>query len=61
MKRRPASIPAAPMLAHFTRASKTASALDNLVKGAAGAAVQNFNLMQSLPESVGLENPPLFP
>lgn len=31
MKRRPAKIPAAPMLAHFTRASKTASGLDNLI------------------------------
>ena len=28
--------------------------LDNLVKGAAGAAVQNFNLMYGLPETTGL-------
>jgi N-acetyl-gamma-glutamyl-phosphate reductase len=28
--------------------------LDNLVKGAAGAAVQNFNLMVDLPETTGL-------
>jgi N-acetyl-gamma-glutamyl-phosphate reductase len=30
------------------------SCLDNLVKGAAGAAVQNFNCMYGLPESLGL-------
>ena len=30
------------------------SALDNLVKGAAGAAVQNMNLMFGLPEETGL-------
>jgi len=31
-----------------------AAALDNLVKGAAGQAVQNFNLMFGLPEAAGL-------
>ena len=30
------------------------SCLDNLVKGAAGAAVQNFNVIHGLPESAGL-------
>jgi N-acetyl-gamma-glutamyl-phosphate reductase len=30
------------------------SAIDNLIKGAAGQAVQNFNLMHGLDESVGL-------
>ena len=30
------------------------SALDNLIKGASGAAVQNFNLMHSLPETMGI-------
>jgi N-acetyl-gamma-glutamyl-phosphate reductase len=30
------------------------SCLDNLVKGAAGAAVQNFNCVFGLPESLGL-------
>jgi N-acetyl-gamma-glutamyl-phosphate reductase len=30
------------------------SCLDNLVKGAAGAAVQNFNCLFSLPEATGL-------
>jgi N-acetyl-gamma-glutamyl-phosphate reductase len=32
----------------------TISCLDNLVKGAAGAAVQNFNLMHGYPETMGL-------
>ncbi len=36
-------------------------ALDNLVKGAAGQAVQNMNLMFGLPEEMGLEMPPVFP
>ena len=37
------------------------SAIDNLVKGAAGQAVQNFNVMFGLPETAGLEERPLFP
>lgn len=36
-------------------------ALDNLVKGSAGQALQNFNLMFGLPETTGLEQQPLFP
>ncbi len=32
----------------------TISCLDNLIKGAAGAAVQNFNLMYGYPETTGL-------
>ena len=36
-------------------------ALDNLVKGAAGQAVQNMNLLFGLPESEGLELIPCFP
>lgn len=36
-------------------------ALDNLVKGAAGQAVQNMNLLFGLPESQGLEMVPCFP
>lgn len=36
-------------------------ALDNIVKGAAGQAVQNMNLMFGLPESEGLELVPMFP
>ena len=37
------------------------AAIDNLVKGAAGQAVQNMNLMLALPENTGLEISPLFP
>ena len=36
-------------------------AIDNLVKGAAGQAVQNMNLMCGLKESEGLELVPMFP
>lgn len=36
-------------------------ALDNLVKGAAGQAVQNMNLLFGLPETEGLLMTPLFP
>jgi N-acetyl-gamma-glutamyl-phosphate reductase len=37
------------------------SAIDNLVKGSAGQAIQNFNLMFDFPETTGLEQLPLFP
>jgi len=37
------------------------SALDNLVKGAAGQAVQNMNIMFGLDEKTGLEAVPAFP
>lgn len=36
-------------------------AMDNLVKGAAGQAVQNMNLMFGFPENEGLKMVPLFP
>lgn len=36
-------------------------ALDNLVKGAAGQAVQNMNLLFGLPENRGLQLVPVFP
>ena len=36
-------------------------AMDNLVKGAAGQAVQNMNLMFGLEESMGLCQAPMFP
>ncbi len=36
-------------------------AMDNLVKGAAGQAVQNMNLMFGLPEDMGLSLVPMFP
>ncbi|HWM30213.1 MAG TPA: N-acetyl-gamma-glutamyl-phosphate reductase [Methyloceanibacter sp.] len=37
------------------------SAIDNLVKGSAGQALQNFNLMYGFDETTGLEQLPLFP
>ncbi len=37
------------------------SAIDNLVKGASGQAVQNMNLMCGFPEAMGLEGLALFP
>src|ERR1700730_7977110 len=37
------------------------SALDNLVKGASGQAVQNMNLVLGFPETTGLEQIALFP
>ncbi len=36
-------------------------AIDNLVKGASGQAIQNMNIMLDLPESLGLESAPLYP
>jgi len=36
-------------------------AIDNLVKGAAGSAVQNLNAMRGFPETLGLESLPLWP
>jgi len=35
--------------------------IDNLVKGSSGQAIQNMNLMFGLPETMGLEQAPLFP
>ena len=35
--------------------------MDNLVKGAAGQAIQNMNLMFGLPETTGLTAPPVMP
>jgi N-acetyl-gamma-glutamyl-phosphate reductase len=37
------------------------SAIDNLVKGSAGQALQNFNLMYGFDETLALEQLPLFP
>ena len=37
------------------------SVLDNLVKGSAGQAIQNFNLMFGIEETTGLMQQPLFP
>ncbi len=40
---------------------KAFAAIDNLVRGAAGQAVQAFNIMFNLDEKLGLNNPPLKP
>lgn len=37
------------------------SAIDNLVKGASGQAIQNFNIHYGMPEQTGLAQLPLFP
>ncbi|XP_026661276.2 probable N-acetyl-gamma-glutamyl-phosphate reductase, chloroplastic isoform X1 [Phoenix dactylifera] len=37
------------------------SAIDNLVKGASGQAIQNLNLMMGFAENMGLQYQPLFP
>lgn len=39
----------------------TVAALDNLVKGAAGQAIQSMNLMMGYPEETGLTSPAIFP
>jgi len=44
-----------------TRRVIVVSAIDNLVKGASGAAVQCFNLMMGFPEEEGLRAAPVFP
>ena len=37
------------------------AAIDNLVKGASGQAIQNMNIMMGLDESTALQGPPIFP
>ena len=52
------------LAAHRPQHGKTVvvlSVIDNLVKGAAGQAVQNMNLMFDLPETTGLEQIALMP
>lgn len=44
-----------------TRRLVVTAAIDNLVKGAAGQAIQNFNLMAGLAEETGLGYLPLYP
>ncbi|MBC8068586.1 MAG: N-acetyl-gamma-glutamyl-phosphate reductase, partial [Deltaproteobacteria bacterium] len=44
-----------------TRELLVTSALDNLVKGGAGQAVQSMNLMLGLPETSGIDAVPLWP
>ena len=48
-------------LAEDGRRAIAASALDNLMKGAAGSAVQSANLMFGLEETSGLDMMPLYP
>lgn len=50
-------------LAHDPRTNRVIviSAIDNLMKGAAGQAVQNMNIVCSLPEDSGLAIAPLYP
>ena len=43
------------------RVVTTFSALDNLVKGGAGQAIQNLNLMLGLDETLGLAEPGAYP
>ncbi|HEY3497662.1 MAG TPA: N-acetyl-gamma-glutamyl-phosphate reductase [Polyangiaceae bacterium] len=44
-----------------TRLVTAFAALDNLVKGGAGQAIQNMNLMLGVPEATGLEDPGGYP
>jgi len=44
-----------------TRTLAVVSALDNLIKGGAGQAIQNMNLMLGLPETASLEDPGPWP
>jgi N-acetyl-gamma-glutamyl-phosphate reductase len=37
------------------------SAIDNLIKGASGQAIQNMNIMLGLDEKTGLNSPAIFP
>lgn len=46
---------------HRTGRVIVVSAIDNLVKGASGQAVQNMNIMNGFPENLGLDALPLFP
>ena len=44
-----------------TRTLAVVSATDNLIKGGAGQAIQNMNLMLGLPETMSLEDPGPWP
>ena len=50
-----------PTIDHRTGRLIVVSCIDNLVKGAAGQAIQNMNLMLGLPETTGLESPAIYP
>ncbi len=49
------------MAEHTTGMAVAIAAIDNLVKGASGAAVQCMNLMTGRPEAMGLGGLPIFP
>ncbi len=40
---------------------RVVSYLDNLMKGQAGSALQNMNLLFGLPETMGLDRPGFYP
>lgn len=44
-----------------TKKAVIVSHIDNLVKGQAGSAVQNMNVMMGLPETIGLDQPGAYP
>jgi N-acetyl-gamma-glutamyl-phosphate reductase len=44
-----------------TSTFRVVSHIDNLVKGQAGSALQNMNVMLGLPETLGLDQPPAHP
>jgi N-acetyl-gamma-glutamyl-phosphate reductase len=50
-----------PLVDERTQRLVVISVLDNLVKGAAGQAIQNMNAMLGLPEPMGLEMPAVYP
>ena len=50
-----------PTIDHRTGRLIVISAIDNLVKGGGGQAIQNMNLMLGLPEPTGLEAPAIYP
>jgi N-acetyl-gamma-glutamyl-phosphate reductase len=50
-----------PLINQRTDTLVVIAALDNLVKGGAGQAVQNFNVAFGLPETLGLDQLPLYP
>jgi len=50
-----------PIIDHRTGKLIIISCIDNLVKGAAGQAIQNMNLMLGLPETTGLEALAVYP
>ena len=50
-----------PTIDHRTGRLIVISCLDNLVKGAAGQAIQNMNLMLGLPETAGIEAMAIYP